>query len=148
MKLPDVDLNKFTGRWYVIACIPTFIERNAYNAVEQYGAARDGKIQTVFTFNEGAPDGKLKTYTPTAYVSAESNAVWGMQFIWPFKAEYRIAYVDLAYTHAIIARSTLDYVWIMSRSPIIDAPMAQDLVDRVAELGYDTEKLRWVPHDP
>lgn len=23
----NVDLNRFMGRWYVIACIPTFIER-------------------------------------------------------------------------------------------------------------------------
>ena len=30
----SVDLDRFMGDWYVIANIPSFIETNAYNAVE------------------------------------------------------------------------------------------------------------------
>ena len=53
-QLPTVehlDLNRFMGPWYVIACIPTFLETNAYNAVETYRLDADGSIDTVFTFN-------------------------------------------------------------------------------------------------
>ena len=32
--VPRVDLDRFMGDWYVIANIPTFIERDAHNAVE------------------------------------------------------------------------------------------------------------------
>lgn len=32
--VPAVDLNRFMGDWYVIACIPTFIEKGAHNAIE------------------------------------------------------------------------------------------------------------------
>ena len=32
--VPHVDLPRFMGDWYVIANIPTFVERDAYNAVE------------------------------------------------------------------------------------------------------------------
>ena len=32
----NVDLNAFMGDWYVLAHIPTFIEDEAYNAVESY----------------------------------------------------------------------------------------------------------------
>ena len=31
-----VNLNQFMGDWYVIACIPTVIETEAYNAAESY----------------------------------------------------------------------------------------------------------------
>ena len=31
-----VDLDKFMGDWYVIANIPTWIEKGAHNALEQY----------------------------------------------------------------------------------------------------------------
>ena len=48
-----VDLEKFSGQWYVIANIPTFIEKDAYNSVESYAVAPDGKIETTFTFNKG-----------------------------------------------------------------------------------------------
>jgi apolipoprotein D and lipocalin family protein len=85
--VPSVDLNRFMGDWYVIANIPTFIEKEAYNAVESYRLAEDGTIETTFKFNKGGFDGPLKTYNPRGYVRDEkSNAVWGMQFFWPFKA--------------------------------------------------------------
>ena len=40
----SVDLKRFMGDWYVIASIPTFIETDAYNAVESYKTAADGTI--------------------------------------------------------------------------------------------------------
>ena len=88
-----VDLPRFMGDWYVIANIPTFIERDAHNAVESYRLAEDGRILTEFTFNAGAFDGPLKRYTPTGFVQDAAGAVWGMQFFWPIKADYRDALV-------------------------------------------------------
>ena len=89
-----VDLPRFMGDWYVIANIPTFIETGAHNAVESYRLAPDGTIETTFTFNADAFDGPEKRYHPLGFVvDRESNAVWGMQFIWPIKADYRIVYV-------------------------------------------------------
>jgi apolipoprotein D and lipocalin family protein len=75
----------------------------------------------------------------------ESNAVWGMQFIWPINAEYLIAHVDPDYTETIIARSRLDYVWIMARTPEIPAADFERLKQQVADLGYDMSKLQVVP---
>ena len=75
--VPRVDLPRFMGDWYVIAHIPTFIERNAYDAVESYALNPDGTIATTFTFREGGPDGPRKRYTPTGYVrDHDSNATW------------------------------------------------------------------------
>ena len=48
-----VDLERFMGDWYVIANIPTFIETNAYNAMESYRLAGDGTVATTFNFREG-----------------------------------------------------------------------------------------------
>jgi len=55
-----VDLNRFAGDWYVIANIPTFIEVDAYNAIESYAKPVDGKMATTFTFNKGGFDGEKK----------------------------------------------------------------------------------------
>ena len=49
---PNVDIKKFMGPWYVIAHIPTFIEKEAYNAVESYELYKNGNIQTTFNFNK------------------------------------------------------------------------------------------------
>ena len=52
------------GDWYVIASIPTFIEKDAYNAMESYRLEEDGTVATIFGFNKGSSNGPLKEYTP------------------------------------------------------------------------------------
>ena len=73
------------------------------------------------------------------------NAVWGMQFIWPIKAEYRVVYVDDDYAFTIIGRTKRDYVWLMARQPIIADADYQRLLSIIKEEGYDLAKLRRVP---
>ena len=145
----QVELARFMGPWYVIANIPTFIETEAYNAVESYELNPDGTIHTTFTFNKGALDGPPKQYEPKGFVvPGTGNAIWGMRFVWPIKAEYVISHVDASYSETIIARSSRDYVWIMARTPSISAERYQSLVEKVGALGYDVGKLRKVPHNP
>jgi apolipoprotein D and lipocalin family protein len=141
-----VDLERFMGDWYVIANIPTSMEKGAHNAVESYRRDADGSIATTFTYRDGAFDGPEKVMRPRGFVrDHESNAIWGMQFVWPIKAEYLIAHVDAAYTETIIARSRRDYVWIMARTPQIPEADYERLARKVAELGYDVSKLERVP---
>ena len=145
--VPRVNLPKFMGSWYVIAAIPTAIETESYNAVESYKLDSDGSIATTFTYNKGSLDGKLKTYHPRGFVTENSgNAVWGMQFFWPIKAEYRIVYLNNDYSQTVIARNARDYVWIMARTPTISDADFDKLSKFVANIGYDLSKLRKVPH--
>lgn len=142
----QVELQKFMGDWYVIANIPTFIETDAYNAVERYALNDDGSIKTTFTFRKGGFDGARKQYNPTGFiVDTESNALWDMQFIWPFKAEYRIIYLDADYQTTIIGRSKRDYLWLMARTPQISESYYQSLLSFIGEQGYDVSKVQKVP---
>ena len=141
-----VDLDRFMGDWYVIANIPTFLEKGAHNAVENYALNDDGTIATTFTFRDGSFDGKQKEYTPKGLVTnTETNALWGMRFIWPIKADYRIVYLDNDYTQTVIGRQKRDYIWIMARTPEIPEQDYQRLVEFAASIGYDTSKIRRVP---
>ena len=141
-----VDINRFMGDWYVIANIPTFIEKGAHNAVESYELNEDGTIATTFTFNKGSFDGELKQYHPKGFIlDDESNAVWGMQFIWPIKADYRIVYINNDYTQTIIGREKRDYVWIMARTPQIPEQDYLQMLKLLAEQGYDISQIKKVP---
>lgn len=142
-----VDLERFMGDWYVVASIPTFIEKEAYNALESYQLNTDGTIATTFTFNKGAFDGTLKTYQPKGFVVENTgNAVWKMQFVWPFKAEYRIIYLSDDYGQTVIGRSKRDYVWIMARTPSIPEDDYDRILAFLKDEGYTLENLRKVPH--
>ncbi len=142
----QVDLAKFMGDWYVIAVIPTAIETDAHNPIENYRLNDDGTIATTFTFNKGSFDGKAKKYEPKGFVLPDTgNALWGMQFIWPIKAEYRIAYLDSTYQTTIIARNARDYVWLMARTPQISDADYEKLTALIKGWGYDMTKLIKAP---
>lgn len=143
---PRVDLARFMGDWHVIANIPTFIERNAHNAVENYRLDADGSIATTFTFRAGAFDGELRRYAFRGFVrDTATNAEWGMQILWPFRADYRIAWVAPDYSATVIARAARDHVWIMARRPEIPEAEYRRLVALVAGMGYDPALIRKVP---
>ncbi len=143
---PSVDLERFMGDWYVIANIPSFLEEGAHNAVETYRLAADGTIETTFTFRADGFDGELKRYTARGFVrDGTANAVWEMQFIWPFRADYRVAWLTPDYARVVIAREKRDYVWIMARAPRIDEAEYRRILDFLAAQGYDVARVRKVP---
>ena len=142
----QVNLDLFMGDWYVIANIPTFIEKGAHNAVESYTRKSDKIIDTKFSFNKDSFTGPKKEYNPTGFVTdAPSNAEWKMQFLWPFKSEYIIVYVDPAYEYTIIGRTKRDYVWIMARNPQISNRQLDELIQIAVDEGYSRELIKLVP---
>ena len=141
-----VDLERFMGQWYVIANIPTFIEKRATNAIETYKLNEEGVIQTTFTFFLDSPQGKKKVYSPKGFVyNSETNAEWRMQFIWPFKSPFLIIDLDKSYSYTVIGVPSKKYVWIMAREPLLSEKNYNQIVERLSKIGYDISKIKPVP---
>jgi apolipoprotein D and lipocalin family protein len=145
---PQVDIPRYMGDWYVIGGIPSPLEKNAFNAVENYRLEEDGTIKTTFTYRKGSFEGKPKKLQARGFVKDHpSKAVWGMQFVWPIKADYRIAWISPDYSQVVVAREKRDYLWIMARSPQIpDADYAR-LTEFSTSLGYDRSQIRRSPQN-
>jgi apolipoprotein D and lipocalin family protein len=142
----SVDVPRFMGDWYVIAHIPNFIEKDAFNAIESYALREDGRIDTTFRYRDGSFEAPLKTLHPIGRAKPETNnAVWDMQFIWPIQAEYVIAEVSPDYQTTIVARSKRDYVWLMARTPQIAPQQYEQAMEKIKAMGYDMAKMRKVP---
>lgn len=140
------------GDWYVIAYTPVFIDKNAYNGIETYKLKEDSLantiVNTTFTFNEGSFKGKKKEYNPTGFIVPNTeNAVWKMQFLWPFKSDYRIMYVDENYQDTIIARKKRDLFWIMSRSKEISKVKLEEYLAMLKAEGYSIKDYRMMPQN-
>ena len=142
----SVDLDRFMGNWYVIAATPTFVDRHAVDAVESYRKEADGSIATTYTFRDGGFGAPLETYRPRGFVEpGTGNAVWRMQFVWPIRSDYRIAWLAPDYSRVVVAREERDFAWIMARSPRIPEAEIEELYAFLRANGYDTGKLRRIP---
>jgi len=143
----SLDLSRFMGDWYVLAHIPTRPERNSYDALEQYTLRDDGRIDIRFSFCEGSADGPRKTLEMLAWVhDTATNAEWRVRPFWPLSFDYQVLELSPDYSLTVIGHPSRRYAWIMARTPEIDAETLDGITQRLAALGFETQRLRRVPH--
>ena len=146
-KVASVDINKFMGRWYVIANIPTFIEEGAHNGVETYTwNEKENWIDVLFEFNQDSFEGKKKKLPQKAFIfDKQTNSEWRIQMFWPIKFPYYI--IDLAedYSYTVIGLPSRKYLWIMARNPTLDEKTYEEIIARVKKLDYDITLIKKVP---
>jgi len=139
----NLDLNRFMGTWYVLADIATPFDKDAYAPTEHYALADNGRVETTYQYRKGGPQGEIKSKTMSARPHAETPAIWGMRILWPFEADYRVAYLDPDYRYTVVARNKRDFVWIMARDQDLEDALVIDILRKVEGLGYDLTKLRF-----
>jgi len=143
-----VDLEKFMGDWYVIANIPTFIEKGAVNAIESYKLDSKGRVKTTFTFRKDNADGPQKKYSPTGFIyNKETNAEWRMQFLWPFKSPFLVIDLDDKYSYTVIGVPSRKYVWIMAREYKMSDDLYNKIVSKLDSVGYDITRIERITQD-
>ncbi len=145
--VPKVDLGRFMGTWYVIANIPSYLEKNCFNAIEQYDQINDSKIKITFSCNKGSFDGKYKENHFTGFVEKEGNgALWKVQPFWPIKLPYIVIELAEDYSYTVIGYPSRDYLWIMAREKTMSESSYREIVERLKTVHqYDTGKILLVP---
>lgn len=141
-----VDLERYMGRWYVIAHIPYLAENNKVGSYVEYRLREDGKIEDLYFFRPRHFAAELKRWEGYAWViPGTGNAVWKTRFVWPLTVDYVILDVDPEYRWALVGHPKRDLAWIFHREPQIADALHADLLRRLQRHGFDPEALRKVP---
>ncbi len=139
---PYVDLDRFLGNWYVIALIPSFIEKDIANGMENYSLDARGNIKVQYTFRKKSPDGKEKITRQKGWIiNKKTNAEWKVMPLWPFKLPYYILEVDDEYQWTAIGTNNFKYLWIMSKSPQYSKEELEAVIKRMTARGFEREKI-------
>ena len=146
---PDVNLDRYAGRWYVIANIPYFAENGNVGSTFDIAFQPGDRLTDIYTAHPAKFDSPAKSYTMTGYVVPETgNARWRESPFWPLYLSYVILYVDPAYQTALVGYPGQGYGWVLARKPVIDDPTYQSLLGRMKDQGYDIGLFRRVPQIP
>jgi apolipoprotein D and lipocalin family protein len=147
LKIVDhVDLPRFMGDWYVIGTIPWIVEKNNVGTMDIYKMRPDGRIDITYAFHKNNLSAKhQEMHAVGTVLDTKTNARWGVQFIWPFKAPYLV--IDLApdYSTTTIGYPSRDLIWIMARTPTLSESTYQSLLQKAAGQGYDINRIIKVP---
>ena len=137
----SVDLSRYVGRWYEIARLPNRFEKKCADSVTATYALRpDGKIEVVNRCRKSS--GEYTTAKGKAkIVDKKTNAKLKVTFFWPFYGDYWILDLGSNYEYAVVGDPSREYLWILSRTPRIEAALYQQLLGKMAARGFKTERM-------
>jgi apolipoprotein D and lipocalin family protein len=141
--VPNVDLNKYAGKWYEIASYPQIFQKGCHCTTAEYTLSEKGYMIVENRCNRDSVNGKQSYIKGKAFVEKNSgNAKLKVQFFWPFKAKYWI--IDLAddYSYAVVSHPNKKYLWILSRKSKMDDTVYQEIISRLKLNGFDLSKLQ------
>lgn len=145
----SVDLSRYAGQWYEIARLPNRFENKCVGDVmATYTVLKGNQIKVVnqcrksngeMSSVEGrarladkdGPNTKLKVRFAPSFLSF-------LPFVW---GDYWIIELAPDYSYAVIGEPKRRYLWILSRTPQMDATKIQELASRAAAQGYDVSQL-------
>ncbi len=146
---PAVELDRYAGRWYVIANIPYFAERGNVGSYFDIDFQAGGNLIDVYTGQAKNFDAPAKSYLLNGYVvPGTGNAHWRESPFWPVYLSYLILYVDPDYQTALVGYPGRGYGWVLARQPVIDDATYQSLLHRMQDQGYDIGLFRRVAQIP
>ena len=144
----DFNINKFMGRWYVIALVPNWIE-DGTNSYDDYSLNSDGTVDIkYFTIK----DGEEWRMEQKGFINKKEPGRWEVQFTDPyipfFKAPYEVIILDSDYKYMVVGYPNNKYGWIMARSKQMDDVVYKNIINQLEiEFDYDNNAFEKVIHD-
>jgi apolipoprotein D and lipocalin family protein len=140
----SVDLTRYAGRWYEIALLPNSFQRQCVSDT-QANYRPDGERVEVRNRCRRA-DGSVEEATGHAEpVPGSGNAKLRVTFFWPFYGDYQVLSLDAGYQAVLVGEPSRRYAWVLSRTPQLEEPRLQALLDEAARLGFDRHAFQRTP---
>jgi len=139
---------RYLGRWFEIARLPHRFEKNLVSVTANYSLREDGSVE-VLNHGYDSVARKWKTAKGRAYFKQDrATGLLKVTFFWPFYGDYKIIDLDSTnYSYALVTSGTFDYLWILSRSPELEAGTLQNIVQLADKFGFNTSRLEYVTHN-
>jgi apolipoprotein D and lipocalin family protein len=147
----SVDLNRYLGRWYEIASIPQFFQRNcARDTTADYSIAPEPGLIRVFNSCTKADGVRIEANGRARVLDTQTNAKLQVTFVklidWWFAYDgyYWIIDLDPEYQYAVVGHPERSYAWILARDPAfgLDKQMMATLSERLKANGYNPCDLK------
>jgi apolipoprotein D and lipocalin family protein len=140
--VPMVDLERYKGKWFEIASLPAWFQKDCFCTTAEY-VLEDDYVRVINRCRRGGPDGEWDEAVGKARpVEGSNNARLKVSFFWPFQGDYWVIALDPEYQWAMVGHPKKTYLWILSRTPRMDKALFQDLVARARSMGYPVDQLK------
>ena len=143
----NVDLSRYCGRWYEIAHIPVWFQKEcACGTTAEYTLLDNGEVSVVNRCCTG--DGRLKEAKGRAWVVDDKNpaklkvSFFSLFGLWLFRGHYWIIDLDPDYRYAVVGHPGRTLGWILSRTPTLAEDVLNDIAEKLEENGYSFSQFK------
>ncbi|MDA9558030.1 lipocalin family protein [Vibrio sp.] len=143
----EFNLERYLGTWYEVARLDHSFERGLNHVTATYSRREDGGVRVI---NRGySPERKeWKEAEGKAYfIEEEAVGHLKVSFFGPFYGSYIIFELDEEYQYAFVSGPNTDYLWLLSRTPMIDKSIIQQFKVLAQSKGFDVGQLILVQQD-
>jgi apolipoprotein D and lipocalin family protein len=141
--VPHVDLNRYLGKWYEIASIPQYFQRQCVRNVSAEYASADGNISVINRCVTASGDtktaeGQARVVDKVSQAKLEVTFVKLFGWLYLLGGDYWV--IDLAddYRYAVVGHPSRKYAWILASNPQLSATDIAGIESRLRQNNYDT----------
>lgn len=141
----DINFEQFMGTWYEIARLPNKHEKELVEVTSTFTRTKDGSYAVVNRGYKGSRGGKCTTLKGNVVIP-DPKVKGAMKLkVWWLDIDYRVINLDQDnYQYAVISSENKNYLWIMSKQPVMDPEQYENLVDTARKQGFNVDKLERV----
>ena len=133
------DASRYCGKWYEIARLPNYFEKDLHHVTAEYSRLPDGKLQVV---NSGMKDGRHKSVFGIARFTGDTTSgELEVSFFRPFYGAYRIICLAPDYSIACVMGKDRSLAWILARQPVLPEKKLLAAVNFLRQNGFAVENL-------
>ena len=146
--ISELDISRYMGSWYEIAKLPNWFQRRCVQGTQaQYKILGPKQIEVrnkcvtesgeeIKAIGVARPNGSGQAAQLEVRFAPDWTAwlplVWGAYWVLDLDAEYQLA---------AVGDPTRSYLWILSRTPVVNATQYDGLLHRLKLMGFDITKL-------
>jgi apolipoprotein D and lipocalin family protein len=143
-----LDVSRYMGTWYEIAKFPNrFQAKCTANTRAQYLAQTDGSVQVLNSCTT-ADGSTIDALGKAIQVGAANSPKLQVRFapawlswlpqVW---GDYWVIDLDTDYQLAAVSDAKREYLWVLSRTPQVNAKAYEALIGRLKAQQFDVQKL-------
>ena len=142
-----VDVQRYLGAWHEVARLPMWAQDSSSvsceDTVATYTARPDGRIGVLNRCLNALDGDKPREATGQAYaVEGSNNARLRVSFFWPFFGNYWVLGLDPDYRWAVVGEPDRRWLWVLSRTPKLEAAEFERALGIARAQGYDLGPLK------
>jgi apolipoprotein D and lipocalin family protein len=143
----NFELDRYLGKWYEIARLDHSFERGLENITAEYSLREDGGVDVKNRGFSRSGNEWSEANGKAYFVNSPKEGYLKVSFFGPFYGSYIIFELDVEnYQYAFVSGPDLNYLWLLSRTPVVSKEIITDFIEKSKALGFDTKKLIIVDH--